>query len=206
LGDFAGAQREAEAAVRLAPDELGNRINLANIVLAQGGTLTADEQARIETLLKTRPLSAFGTLTLKRYAECIETQCKHLAPHLARWLAVYLASNQPKFDQSYAWYLNGLSLRAAGDAGGALNAFEKSFALDGGYLHPLFEQANLFMALGQWDNAAFDLERIREANQTAPVRQDKAIAELEAAIAQGRSGKEALRILGDTADPKPETP
>ncbi len=206
LGDFAGAQREAEAAVRLAPDELGNRINLANIVLAQGGTLAADAQDRIETLLTSRPLSAFGTLTLKRYAECIETKCKHLAPHLAHWLAVYLASDQPKFDQSYAWYLNGLSLRAAGDVQAALNAFEKAFALDGGFLHPLFEQAKLFMALGQWDNAAFNLERIKVANRTAPVRQDKAIAELEAAIAQGRSGKEAVRILGDTADSKQETP
>ena len=192
LGDFAGAQREAEAAVRLAPDELGNRINLANIVLAQGGTLTADAQERIEALLTSRPLTAFGTLTLKRYAECIETNCKHLAPHLARWLAMYLASEQPKFDPSYAWHLNGLSLRAAGDAAGALNAFEKSFALDGGFLHPLFEQAKLFMALGQWDNAAFNLERIRAANQTAPVRQDKAIAELEAAITQGRTGKAAV--------------
>ena len=191
LGDFAGARREAEAAVRLAPDEVGNRINLANIVLAQGDTLAVDAQERIETLLTSRPLTAFGTLTLKRYAECIETNCKHLAPHLARWLAVYLASEQPKFDQSYAWYLNGLSLRAAGDAAGALNAFEKSFALDGGFLHPLFEQANIFMALGQWDNAAFNLERLRAANQTAPVRQDKAIAELEAAIAKGRGGKEA---------------
>ena len=45
------------------------------------------------------------------------------------------------------------------------------------------------MALGQWDNAAFNLERLRAANRTAPVRQDKALAELEAAIAKGRGGK-----------------
>ena len=45
------------------------------------------------------------------------------------------------------------------------------------------------MSLVEWDNAAFDLERLRAANQTAPVRQDKALAELEAAIAKGRAGE-----------------
>ncbi len=191
LGDFSGAQREAGAAVRIDPIEVGYRINLANLVLAQGAELTADAQATIESLLTERPLSAFGTLAFKRYAACIDTRCKHLAPYLARWLDVYLAADQPKFDQSYAWYLKGLSQRAAGDAGGALNAFEKAFALDGVFLHPLFEQANIFLALGQWDNAEFNLRRLTEANRRAPVRQDKALQELETAIAKGRAGKSA---------------
>lgn len=186
LGDFVGAQREAEAAVRIDPNEVGYRINLANLVLAQGAALSAESQATVESLLTDRPLSAFGTLAFKRYAACIDTRCKHLAPYLARWLDVYLAADQPKFDQSYAWYLKGRSQRAAGDARGALNAFEKAFELDGVFLHPLFEQANLFLALGQWDNAEFNLRRLAKANRRAPVRQDKALLELETAIATGR--------------------
>ncbi|MFZ5492147.1 MAG: tetratricopeptide repeat protein [Pseudomonadota bacterium] len=196
VGDFAGAQREAEAAVRIDPIEVGYRINLANLVLAQGAELTADAQATIESLLTDQPLSAFGTLALKRYAACIQSRCKQLAPYLARWLDVYLAADQPKFDQSYAWYLKGLSQRAAGDAGGALNAFEKAFALDGVFLHPLFEQANIFLALGQWDNAEFNLRRLTEANRRAPVRQDKALRDLETAIAAGRTGEGAESIPG----------
>lgn len=191
LGDLTGAQREAEAAVRIDPNEVGYRINLANLVLAQGFKPTAEAQATIESLLTDRPLSAFGTLAFKRYAACINTRCKHLAPYLARWLDVYLAADQPKFDQSYAWYLKGLSQRSAGNVAGALNDFEKAFALDGVFLHPLFEQANIFLALEQWDAAEFNLRRLTEANPRAPVRQDKALQELETAIAAGRAGGSA---------------
>lgn len=188
-GDLAAARAQAEEAVRLEPNEFGNRVNLANLVLAQGDALDAQTLTSIEALLRERPLSAFGTLTLKRYAECIEGKCRHMAPYLARWLDVYLASGQPTFEQSYAWYLKGLSLRAAGDVGGSLNAFEKAFAADTGFLHPLFEQANIFLALGQWDNAEFNLRRLRAANQRAPVRQERAIAELAAAIDKGKRGQ-----------------
>ena len=203
-GDLAAAETEAEVMVSLAPDEIGYRLNHANLVLAQGKTLPHEQEAQIEHLLRNQKLSVFGTLTLKRYASCLSGNCRHLAPYLARWLDVYLASEQPKFDLSYAWYLKGLALRAAGDVGGALNAFEKAFALDAGFLHPLFEQANIFMALGQWDNAEFNLRRIAAANEQAPVRQDRALQELEAAIARGREQATAVRILDPTADtPRP---
>ncbi len=129
-----------------------------------------------------------------------------MATDLADWLSTYIAAPVDHQDRSQLEYLLGLAYRQLGQAEPALNAFERAYSLDPKYLHPLFEQANIFMALGQWDNAAFDLERLRAANQTAPVRQDKALAQLEAAIAQGRGGKDAVRILGDTADPKPETP
>jgi tetratricopeptide (TPR) repeat protein len=129
-----------------------------------------------------------------------------MASDMVAWLTAYLSAPVDHQDRSQLEYLLGLAYTQLGQIGPALNAFERSYSRDKHYLHPLFEQANLFMALGQWDNAAFDLERIREANQTAPVRQDKALTELEAAIAKGRSGKETVRILGDSADPKPETP
>lgn len=198
-GDLPGAEREAEAMVGLAPDEVGYRLNHANLVLAQGKPLSAELQAQIESLLRDRKLSVFGTITLKRYSECLQGNCQHLAPYLARWLDVYLASDQPALDHSYAWYMKGLSLNATGDVNGALNAFESAFELDSVFLHPLFEQANIFLALGQWDNAEFNLRRLAEANRRAPVRQDKALQELETAIARGRR-EAAVPILDHATD------
>jgi tetratricopeptide (TPR) repeat protein len=100
--------------------------------------------------------------------------------------------------------MKGLSLKATGDVNGALNAFERAFELDGVFLHPLFEQANIFLALGQWDNAEFNLHRLTEANRRAPVRQNKALADLRAAIADGRA--HAVRILGADTDKAPQSP
>jgi tetratricopeptide (TPR) repeat protein len=143
---------------------------------------------RIAQLIGSEPMSAFATSVLRIHSDCLNTGCSYMAADLAGWLEAYIKSGQSTVDHSYLQFLLGVAYREQGRMQDALNAFEQAHNIDPGYLHPLFEQANIFMALGQWDNAAFNLERIREANRTAPVRQDKALAELEAAIAKGRGG------------------
>ena len=109
-----------------------------------------------------------------------------MAADMAHWLTTYISAPVEHRDRSQLEFLLGLAHVEQGNAQQAINAFERSFALDPQYLHPLFEQANIFMALGQWDNAEFNLQRLQAANQLAPVRQDKALADLAAAIAEGR--------------------
>ncbi|WP_448509871.1 hypothetical protein [Immundisolibacter sp.] len=203
---YAEALEQLRAAQRIAPWEAGYYFNYLLTARAAGLAVPAEVTGELDALLRGRALTPFGQRALQTQGDCLKKICSFMASDVVGWLTAYLSAPVDHQDRSQLEYLLGLAYTQLGQIGPALNAFERSYSLDKHYLHPLFEQANLFMALGQWDNAAFDLERLRAANQTAPVRQDKALTELEAAIAKGRSGKEAVRILGDSADPKPETP
>ena len=205
-GRYAEAREQLEAAIELAPWEVGYPMNLVGAYRVQKLEPPPALSAEILERIRTQPLSAFGSASLKRYSECLPKGCTYMTDDVTGWLEAYLAGGQPTFDRSYVQYLLGGAYREQGRIQDALNAFQRAHDLDPRYLHPLFEQANILMSLRQWDTAARVLDSIRVANENAYQRLDRQIAELDAAIAKGRGGKEALRILGDTADPKPETP
>ncbi|HEX2797237.1 MAG TPA: tetratricopeptide repeat protein, partial [Immundisolibacter sp.] len=185
---YGEALEQLRAAQRIAPWEAGYYFNYLLTARTAGLAVPADVTAELDALLRSRPLTAFGLRAVQTQGDCLRKVCSFMAADMAGWLATYISAPVDHHDRSQLEYLLGLAYVQQAQVGPALNAFERAYSLDPKYLHPLFEQANIFMALGQWDNAAFNLERIREANQTAPVRQDKALAQLEAAIANGRSG------------------
>ncbi len=186
---YSEALEQLRAAQRIAPWEAGYYFNYLLTARAGGLAVPAEVTEEMQALARSRPLTPFGERALQNQGQCLRDTCGYMATDLAHWLTTYIAAPVEHQDRSQLEYLLGLAYRQLGQVEPALNAFERAHALDPKYLHPLFEQANIFMALGQWDNAAFNLERLRAANQTAPVRQDKALAELEAAIAKGRGGK-----------------
>ncbi len=183
---YSEALEQLRTAQRIAPWEAGYYFNYLLTARSVDVAVPTEVTAELDALLRSRPLSAFGLRTLQTQGECLRKVCSFMAADMAGWLSTYISAPVDHHDRSQLEYLLGLAHLQQAQVGPALNAFERAHSLDRKYLHPLFEQANIFMALGQWDNAAFNLERIREANRTAPVRQDKALAELEAAIAKGR--------------------
>ena len=185
---YSEALEQLRTAQRIAPWEAGYYFNYLLTARSVDVAVPTEVTAELDALLRSRQLSAFGLRTLQTQGDCLRKVCSFMAPDMAGWLSTYISAPVDHQDRSQLEYLLGLAYTQQAQVGPALNAFERAYSLDRNYLHPLFEQANLFMALGQWDNAAFNLERLREANQTAPVRQDKALAELEAAIAKGRGG------------------
>jgi tetratricopeptide (TPR) repeat protein len=205
-GHYAEAREQLEAAIELAPWEVGYPINLVAAYRVEGLEPPTALAAEISRHIREEPLSAYGEHTLHNYAKCLADGCRYLLDELVGWLEAYRDSSQPTFDRSYVQFLLGRAYREQGRIQDALNAFQRAHDLDPRYLHPLFEQANILLSLRQWDTAARVLDSIRAANENAYQRLDRQIAELDAAIAKGRDGKEAVHILGDTADPKPETP
>ncbi|GAB4357983.1 MAG: hypothetical protein Kow0073_16220 [Immundisolibacter sp.] len=205
-GDYAGAREQLEAAIELAPWEVGYPMNLVGAYRVDGLEPPAALEAEIRRRIREEPLSAFGSSTLRRYSECLAKGCGYLLADVTRWLEAYRDSGQPTFDRSYIEYLLGIAYREQGRIQDALNAFQRAHDLDPRYLHPLFAQANILLALRQWDTAAFVLERIRAANAHAYQRLDRQIGELEAAIAKGRDRGQkqppAVRVL-ENADPMP---
>lgn len=183
---YAAAMNQLRAAQRAAPHEAGYYFNYY-LTARTAGLPVADElRGELAALLRSRPLSAFGERALQTLGECLPKACPFMAADMVEWLTGYIAAPVPRTDTSQLEYALGLAYAQLGQAPAALNAFERAHTLDPQYLHPLFQQANIFMALGQWSNAEFNLHRLRAANERAVVRQDQALAELAAAIAKGR--------------------
>ncbi len=188
-GHYAEAREHLEAAIELAPWEVGYPMNLVGAYRVQKLDPPPALSAEILERIRTQPLSAFGSSTLKRYSECLPKACTYMTDDVTGWLEAYLAGGQPTFDRSYVQFLLGRAYREQGRIQDALNAFQRAHDLDPRYLHPLFEQANILLSLRQWDTAALVLDSIRAANENAYQRLDRQIAELDAAIAKGRGGK-----------------
>ncbi len=193
---YADALTQLRAAQREAPHEAGYYFNY--YLTARTADLPVADEVRVELtrLLAARPLTPFGDRALQTQADCLSKACPFMAADLVTWLTGYISAPVAHADTSQLEYLLGRAYAQLGELGSALNAYERAYALDPKYLHPLFEQANIFMALGQWDNAEFNLRRLLAANDDALVRQDKALLELEAAIAQGRAGTSAAHPSG----------
>jgi tetratricopeptide (TPR) repeat protein len=170
----------------IAPWEAGYPMNLVGAYRVENLAPPPELDAEILDRIRSQPLSAFASLSLKRYSECLPNGCAYMTADVTRWLEAYLASDQPTFDRSYVHFLLGRAYTRQGRIKDALNEFQRAHDLDPRYLHPLFEQANILLALHQWDTAALVLDSIRAANEHAYQRLDPQIAQLEAAIAQGR--------------------
>ena len=188
-GDYAAGREQLEAAIALAPWEVGYPINLVAAYRVDGLDPPETLEAEISRRIREEPLSAYGQHTLHNYAKCLAERCRYLLADVVGWLEAYRDSGRPTFDRSYIEYLLGVGYREQGRIQDALNAFQRAHDLDPKYLHPLFAQANILLSLRQWDTAALVLDSIRAANEKAYQRLDRQIAELDAAIAKGRSGK-----------------
>jgi len=186
-GHYAEAREHLHVAMDIAPWEVGYPMNLVGAYRVQKLEPPPALTAEILERIRSQPLSAFGSSTLKRYSECLPKGCTYMTDEVTGWLEAYLTGGQPTFDRSYVQYLLGRAYREQGRIQDALNAFQRAHDLDPRYLHPLFEQANLLLGLRQWDTAALVLDTIRAANENAYQRLDGQIAQLEAAIAKGRS-------------------
>ena len=190
-GHYAEAREHLQAAIAIAPWEAGYPMNLVGAYRVERVDPPPALEAEILHRIRSQPLSAFASNTLQRYSECLPKGCAYMAADVTRWLEAYLGSDQPTFDRSYVYFLLGRAYREQGRIQDALNAFQRAHDLDTHYLHPLFEQANILLALRQWDTAATVLDSIRAANDHAHQRLDAQIAQLETAIATGRAGDKA---------------
>ncbi len=101
-----------------------------------------------------------------------------------------LLDAHPSGDKSFAYNLLGRTFATQGRLDEAIAAFERSYAADPVYLHPLFELVNVYIALGKVDEASRVLRELREANRTNPYPRSQEIELVASAI-------EALRTRND---------
>lgn len=180
--NYRGARVALRRAATLAPDEPGYRMNIQLLDARLGDTPKPNEQDEILRLLATGRSSIVTQRSLDYIAGCISTKCPELQTHMEAWLNTLIENLPPTADLSYYYYLLGRTLVAQGKVRDGLNTLERAYQADPNYLHPLFEIANVFLGLGQTENAELMLQRLRTANANNLHPREKEIAELETAI------------------------
>ena len=187
-GDYAEAREQLDAAIELAPWEVGYPMNLVGAYRVEKLEPPATLDSRDPAPHPRGAAERVRQHTLQRYSECLGKGCRYLLADVVGWLEAYRDSGQPTFDRSYIEYLLGVGYREQGRIQDALNAFQR--AHDSGPASTCTRcssRPTSCMACGQWDSAALVLERHPRRQRTRRISAwTRQIGELEAAIAKGR--------------------
>ncbi|MFQ6023262.1 MAG: tetratricopeptide repeat protein [Acidiferrobacterales bacterium] len=191
-GDYKQAMEAVRRAEALAPNEAGYKINRQILAIRLGMPLDAAVNEEILKVLATGRPSTSTQISLDYVGNCVATHCSELQAPMEAWLNTLIENVPPSLDGSYFDYLLGRTLVAQGKVLEGLNVLERAYRADPNYLHPLFELANVFLALRQIQNAEFMLDRLRRANEGNLHPRDKEIAELAAAIEKLKNENQRL--------------
>ncbi len=182
---FFEAEAAAHKAANLAPHEAGHVIDL--LLMSAQQRRPPDPTLHAESLyrLTNGKISSTTILILDRVDDCLQTSCKSLVPLMEQWLGAIL--KRPSVpDPGYFQYRLGQIKAIQGDYGDALNLFQRAYETDRQFLHPLFDQINIFLTLGQIENAEYVLAELKRANANSRYPRAREIAQAEAQIIQLR--------------------
>lgn len=174
-------------AAELQPYEAGMLINVVIITAKQNAPISRQDLDAIDTRLTTNRASATTVHVLQTASDCVITSCIQLAPHMERWLRILMDDKYADFsNKPYYHQLLGRSLLAQQKFGEAIDAFRAAYVLDPDYLVPLFEIAQIYLAIGQLRYAEIIAGEIRRANELAPLPRHKELRELEIKLSELR--------------------
>lgn len=187
---FAEAETAAHKAANLAPYEAGHVIDLLLMGAQQQRPPDSNLNAEAIYRLNNGKISSTTILILDRVDDCIQTSCKSLMPLMEQWLETIL-KNPHAPDPGYFQYRLGQLKAIQGEYGLALNLFQRAYETDRQFLHPLFEQINIFLNLGQIGNAEYVLAELKRANANSRYPRDQKITQIEAQIRELKQGNKA---------------
>lgn len=175
------AMEALRRAADLDPREPGYLLTLQLAASRADVPLSASDQADTLRRLETSGTTALTSSLLQYIAACLHNTCTALQVPMEKWIRTLLDAH-PSGDKSFAYNLLGRTLATQGRLGEAIAAFERSYAADPVYLHPLFELVNVYIALGKADEASRVLRELREANRTNPYPRSREIELVASAI------------------------
>jgi tetratricopeptide (TPR) repeat protein len=144
------------------------------------------DYAEVLRRLREEKVTATTILTLDNVDGCLQTWCNLLMPQMEQWLEIITAKPDGP-EPGYFQYRLGRIKAMQQKYGEALNLFQKAYEADKQFLHPLFEQINIFLALGQLDNAEYVLAILKQASANSFYPRDREIARVEADIKRLRN-------------------
>ncbi len=185
---FAEAEDAAHKAANLAPYQAGHVIDL--LLMAAQQQRPIDPLLNVEVLdrLRNGKINSTTILIMDRVDDCLQTTCKSLMPLMEQWLETILKEPDAP-DPGYFQYRLGQIKAIQGQYSVALNLLQQAHETDRQFLHPLFEQINIFLNIGQIENAEFVLTELKRANAKSQYPRDQKIAEIEDQINQLKQQK-----------------
>lgn len=180
-GRYQEAQKVVRYAITLDTHEAGYVMDLVRQDARQKRQPSPADHAELLRRLKNEKITATTIMTVDSVMGCLQTWCSPLVPYMEEWINTILERSDAP-DPEYFRYCLGRIKTIQNKYGEALNLFQQAHEADRSYLHPLFEQINIFLTLGEIDNAEFVMERLKEANARGRYRRDREIAELEAEL------------------------
>ncbi len=180
-GRFEEAQAATQRAATLSPIESGYVMDVMLLDARQKRTPNPADQAEVLHRLQNGKITATTILTMDSVDGCLQTWCSALIPNMEQWIeTILLRPDAP--DPYYFRYRLGRIKAIQRKYEEALNLFQQAHEADRHFLHPLFEQINIFLKLGQTHNAEYVLARLKDANAQGRYRRDREIAIIEADI------------------------
>lgn len=175
------AMEALRRAAELDPQEPGYFITLHLVSAHAGIALSTADEADTLRRLETSGTTALTSSLLQYIAACLHSTCTAMQTPMERWMRTLLDAH-PSGDKSFAYNLLGRTLATQGRLDEAIAAFERSYAADPVYLHPLFELVNVYIALGKVEEASRVLRELREANRANPYPRNREIELVASAI------------------------
>ena len=185
-GRFVEAQASLRKATLLNPHEAGFVMELLVLDAKQKQASSPADYAEVLRRLREEKVTATTILTLDNVDGCLQTWCNLLMPQMEQWLEIITAKPDGP-EPGYFQYRLGRIKAMQQKYGEALNLFQKAYEADKQFLHPLFEQINIFLALGQLDNAEYVLAILKQASANSFYPRDPEIARVEADIKRLRN-------------------
>jgi len=199
-GNYAAAMDASRRAAELEQNDAGFMMDVYLLAARQGITLGESEQKETLRRLASSPITATTIFTFDRVGACLQTWCKSLQIPVETWLKTLLQRTDTT-DKSFFYYQLGRVAAIEDRFLEALEFFRLSYQADPDYLHPLFEQANIYIHLGDRENAAQVLSLLRKANAKTPYRRDREVEELASVIAKmGKTGTGPSAIAPPVTD------
>lgn len=180
-GRYQEAQEVVRRVTQLDRREAGYVMDLVRQDARQQRLPDPADHAEILRRIRSGKITATTIMTMDSVLGCLQTWCDRLLPYTEEWVETILEKPDTP-DPEYFMYSLGRIKTIQKKYGEALNLFQKSHETDRNFLHPLFEQVNIFLGLGQIHNAEFVLTRLKEANAHGRYRRDREIATLESGI------------------------
>jgi tetratricopeptide (TPR) repeat protein len=180
-GKYAEAMEASRRAAEIEVRDAGYMMNVYLLAARQGITLGEAEQKETLKRLTSYPITATTLITIERIGSCLQTWCKTLRIPMETWLRTLLQRTDAP-DRPFLLYQLGRNMAISGRFSEALEYFRMSSARDPMFLHPMFEQANIYLHSGDLLNAEDTLLRLREANKKTTHPRDREIEELAVSI------------------------
>lgn len=181
------AEGAINTARKLDPLESSYAINSQVLAVLLKKPLSEALNKEIKSKLKENPFSASTQIALSHISTHLNNEAfKPLQPYFIEWLSVVINKLGATQQASMYHYFLAKAYLATGNTLAAINAHQQAFSLDKKFINPLFETANIFLALKQAGNAKIVLGQIEKANKNPSLDRhyDMHIQELKEAIRQ----------------------